>query len=76
MTTDIESLFTLEEAKQMRRRAQAFANLAYAAEQQWRDPSGFRDRHLAHMIRICRLHGLSEAEVKATIQQVREEEAA
>lgn len=76
MTTDIESLFTLEEAKQMRRRAQAFANLAYAAEQQRCDPSGFRDRHIAYMIRICLTHGLTETEIKATIQQVREEEAA
>ena len=76
MTTDIESLFTPTEVKQMRRRAQAFANLAYAAEQQWRDPCGFRDRHIAYMIRICHTHGLTEAEIKATIQQVREEEAA
>ena len=76
MTTDIESLFTPTEAKQMRRRAQSFANLAYAAEQQWRDPSGFRDQHMDHMIRICQKHGLTEDEIWATIQQVREEEAA
>lgn len=73
---DIEEYFTPAEAKAMRLRAQAFAHLSYATDMQIRDPSGSRDRHLARIIQLCQLHGLTEAEIRATIRQVREEEAA